>query len=805
MSALELLAPQATSLKLPKTPVRVIGIDLGTTNSTLAEIVWSPDTREALLARCLEVEQPTSTGPYIHVLVPSVVAIHANNVLVGEGAKRLRANTALRRNKDIFYECKNDIGTRRTYHMAPEGFRSAAEIAGKVLAFLKAAAQEGHPAPPKRTVVTVPASFQVAQRRDTLRAAEMAGLKIAGGDLLDEPVAAFLDYLLSHQSDLLGATTGISNLVVFDFGGGTCDVAVFRFNPKGPSGGMEISPLSVSRYHRLGGGDIDTAIVHQVLIPRLVKQARLADTDLSYEDRKLHIEPALLSVAESLKVGLCIEIGRLQGFGKYQGADKTAVVKTQPGIYPCPCPGRDLKLESPHLTAAQFETVLEPFLDTELLYAKETEYQLTCSIFAPLQDALERAGLSPSEVNLCLLVGGSSLIPQVKTAVAQYFRAAKVLTYEDRESNQVAVARGAAYHALALALFNRSLIQPVAPDAIAIRTASGPLTIVPRGAQLPFPGPDRFGENLSLAVPKTAIVGSVTLRVEIVAGAEARPIFIGQWEIQGPVKAGEPLRLQFHYDGNQVLHLELTLRDQPDARPFTCTIENPLTNVVNPHPIRQRIDETEEDLRTGKIPGRRVPEVLVSLADDYYELGQTDKSIFYLQRALQQKGRPDADILNQLGICYGEKGDWARQEKAYREAFAADPHDPAPLFNLALSQFRRKQFSQAADTIQTALEHDGKGPYFVLAAQIYQKLNRHQDVNSVLKEAFEHFDPLPTLDDWELNWYCKAAQMAGDEDRLTQATAEQIRRKRRQITRHGAGEDSDKGDLPEILPTLQKR
>jgi len=166
MSALELIAPRSVALALPKTPVRVIGIDLGTTNSALAEILWSPDTKEALLARCLEVEQPTSTGPYIHVLVPSVVAIHANHVLVGEGAKRLRANTSLRRNKDIFYECKNDIGTRRTYHMAPEGFRSAAEIAGKVLAFLKAAAQESNSIPPTRTVVTVPASFQIAQRRD---------------------------------------------------------------------------------------------------------------------------------------------------------------------------------------------------------------------------------------------------------------------------------------------------------------------------------------------------------------------------------------------------------------------------------------------------------------------------------------------------------------------------------------------------------------------------------------------------------------------------------------------------------------
>ncbi len=165
MSALELIAPRSVALALPKTPVRVIGIDLGTTNSALAEILWSPDAKEVSLARCLEVEQPTTTGPYIHVLVPSVVAIHANNVLVGEGAKRLRANTSLRRNKDIFYECKNDIGTRRTYHMAPEGFRSAAEIGGKCwLSQSGGSGKQPHPAHTHGSDRS--ASFQIAQRRD---------------------------------------------------------------------------------------------------------------------------------------------------------------------------------------------------------------------------------------------------------------------------------------------------------------------------------------------------------------------------------------------------------------------------------------------------------------------------------------------------------------------------------------------------------------------------------------------------------------------------------------------------------------
>jgi molecular chaperone DnaK (HSP70) len=798
MTALEIIAPGGQLPTLPASPKRVIGIDLGTTNSTVAEAVWSPDSTAPPAARCLEIEQLTTTGPYIHVLVPSVVAIQGQGVVVGEGAKRLRANAALRRNKDIFYDCKNDIGARRTYHLAAQGFRSASEIAGKILAFLKAAAHQDSQVPLNRVVVTVPASFQVAQRADTLRAIEMAGFKAAGGDLLDEPVAAFLDYLVTHQAEIRDTTKGDCNLVVFDFGGGTCDVAVFRFSPKGHSGRMEISPLSVSRYHRLGGGDIDTAIVHQILLPQLLEQATLQATDLSYEDRKLHIEPALLSVAESLKVGLCIEISRLQSFGKYEGADQATVAKTQPGAYPCPCPGHNLMLQSPCLTAAQLEAVLQPYLDTDLLYAKETEYQLTCSIFAPMQDALERAGLKTSDVSLCLLVGGSSLIPQVQAAVARFLPSARTLTYEDRESTQVSVARGAAYHALALAMFNRSLIQPVAPDVISIRTSSGLSTLVPRGAQLPFPAAGEFGENHALVVPQTAITGSVPLRVEIVAGAEGRPIYVGTWNVPAPVNRGEPLRFRFLYDENQALHLELTLRDQPDARPFSFMIENPLTNVVNPHAIRQRIDDVEENLRVGKVADADVPRVLVELAVDYSELAQTDKSIFYLKQALRRKGRADAYVLNLLGIRYGNKADWDRQEKAYREAFDAAPHDPSPLFNLALSQLRRGLAAEADATMQNVLKLERDGPYLVLAAQIHQKLNRAQPAQSALEESFKVFGPVSSMSDWELGWFRTAAQMVQDKARLDQAAAEQTRRKQHRPTVEA------EGMLPEIAPGLQK-
>lgn len=96
----------------------MLGIDLGTTNSTAAEIAWRPDHGAPSPARCLEVEQPTAEGTYIHVLVPSMVAIHGGQVVVGEGAKRLRSRAAelgLSRNLNLFYDCKNDIGIEKTW------------------------------------------------------------------------------------------------------------------------------------------------------------------------------------------------------------------------------------------------------------------------------------------------------------------------------------------------------------------------------------------------------------------------------------------------------------------------------------------------------------------------------------------------------------------------------------------------------------------------------------------------------------------------------------------------------------------
>lgn len=780
--------------------VRVLGIDLGTTNSTAAQIIWAPSSANQPVVECIDVKQPTTTGAYSSALVPSVVALYDGQIWIGEGAKRLRANTELKRNRNIFYECKNEMGTRRTYHMAPEGFRSPPEIGAKVLAFLKEAALKANNKDIARFVVTVPASFQISQRRDTLRAAELAGLHIRPGDLLDEPVAAFLDYCASHPLIANEEFTEKQNLLVFDFGGGTCDVAVFHIIHDRNNKRLKISPTAVSRYHRLGGGDIDAAIVHEVLIPQIIEQNRIDTHALDFEARKHYIEPALLSVAEALKVGLCLEIARLRAFKKYTNATKSSVEKTQPGSWPCPCPKHpSLTLTSPRLTAEEFEEILEPFFDTEFLYARETEYRLTCSIFAPISDVLDRSGLKPRDINLCLLVGGSSLIPQVQEAVQQFFKTARLLIYDNEESVQLSVARGAAYHALSLALYQEPLIQPISGDCIKICTESGPLELIPKGAVLPFPGQDQFIDFHELVVPKTSVTEPVPLRVELVTGDDNQPVFTAIWKISPPVNQGDQLRLSVSMDSNQYVNLKLILTKRPDDPPFECVIENPLTVVVNPDALRQKIDETEEQLRSGNVPGKQIADTLGDLANDYYELGQTDKAIFYLKQALRRKNKPDADLLNRLGIYYGEKGDWQNEEKAYLEAFQASPRNAAPLFNLALSQQRRKRFTEARATIEKALSIDPEPPYMTLHAMILKAQGHTVEAEAELKEALNDFDPLSFLSDWELGWYETTATLLGDHPGAQKA-AEEL--KRRSSKKSSA--DVPAGYLPQIKTALRK-
>jgi len=778
------------SLVRTKKKLRTIGIDLGTTNCSVAEVIWEEGCVGQPEAKCLEVGQPTESGPYTHVLIPSYVALSGGREWVGEGAKQLRAlsgERGLEQNLNLFYECKNDMGVLRSYHRAPEGYKSAKEIAGRVLKFLlDEVLSQG--TPPDHVVVTVPASFQAAQRTDTLEACQLAGISIEGGDLLDEPLAAFLDYIVSHREEISFQAGTPANLLIFDFGGGTCDVAVLRVGLAADRRGLEVAPLAVSRYHRLGGGDIDSAILYDVLMPQIFDQNDLAPFDIGYEDKKRYIEPAFIGVAEALKIGLCREIVRIRAFGKYAEADREKIIKTVPGLHSCTLPdGRSLKLIGPALTAHQFETLLEPFLDRQLLYARETEYRLTCSIFAPLQDSLDRAHLSPKDIQYSLCTGGSCLIPQVIDALRDYFQNGNVLASREEEDMQTMVARGAAYHALAIASEGKGLIRAICHDTIAIQTQDGLIDLVATGAELPYPSDGTFRVAHGLSLPQTVLTGVLDLRVEILAKDEHRVLMAGLWKIPAPVNKGDPLTLRYRYDANQVLFFELCLSEKEDAEPFEAKIQNPLTNVVNPSKTRLKIDEMEEDLRTGRYKGDQQITKLVELADLYSEIRQNEKALGILAKVLRVRNQPDAEVLNKMAGCCAEMGDDSGAEKFYREAAKASSWSGS-WFNLALLFQRKGRLTEAVECVERAIAEDGKAPYRVLRAQLHEKMGEIAKRDTELAEAFATFGPITSLNDWELGWYQAAAMMGGQKEKAEEAISEIRRRKVEQAPEQVGGE-----------------
>jgi molecular chaperone DnaK len=803
MTGESLIFASATDLGRALQPLCALGIDLGTTNSSIAEATWKPGEKPE--CRVLELDQPLwPAGSVSSYLVPSVVALLGDGrVLVGEGAKRLRARPHeenLSAEKNLFYETKNDMGLRRTYHRAPEPYNHASKIAGHILRFLKDAASQQLSQPPSHLCVTVPASFQLNQRRDTILACNYAQMSLQDDDLLDEPTAALIDYIFTQGAEGLLQSERAQRCIVFDFGGGTCDVSIMEVRMSPHSQQLQISQIAVSRYHRLGGGDLDAAIVHEHLIPALLQENELQPLDLTWSQKKRILEPQLLGIAEALKESLCREISRLMSFGKYNREDNQQIVARMPSAT-IQLGSRSLALERPSLNAKQWEAILEPFLDRDLLYARQTEFRIVQSIFGPLQDALDRAGLKPEEIDFCLMVGGSSLIPQVREAVMSYFHQGVVGCFPDPLSTQLCVARGAAWNSLYKSLTGTDLIQPVLHDALAVMVTGEKLhPLVPGKTALPFPGEDAWGQ-IELIVPADRGVYADRLLLKIVTEKDRQVILHAIWNLPESVPAGTEIVLEYCVTAGKQLRCRAYLKENPQTV-FEHSVENPLVNVVNPGSIRLRIQEQEEELKQRGGGSQQDVQQYIQLARWYAEIGQRERALDWLQTAQRILTSPDAEILNLQGIYYDELGDHQRAWKMYLEADRVSVLWDGPLFNLALSLYRHAQYQEALQTIEKAIRKGGEdGTNLTLKAMCLSRIYPNQDPKPAYQRAIEAFGSPASLHDWELGWCLTAVRAVGDVKRVRQVEAEQQRRREHKPE----GEEID-APLPDVKggPVVRK-
>ena len=321
---------------------KIIGIDLGTTNSCVAVLEGG--------------EPKIVPNPEGNRTTPSVVSFKNGERQVGEVAKRQAVT-----NPNTVMSVKRHMGT--SYKVEVEGKEySPQEISAIILQNLKATAEAYLGEEVTKAVVTVPAYFNDAERQATKDAGKIAGLEVER--IINEPTAAALAYGLDKTDE-------DQTVLVYDLGGGTFDVSILELG----DGVFEVK--STAGDNRLGGDDFD-----QVIIDYLVSEFRKENgIDLSKDK---------------------MAVQRLKDAAEKAKKDLSGVTSTQ--------------ISLPFITAGEAGPL---HLEVTLTRAKfeELSSDLVERTMGPTRQALSDAGLSTSEIDRVILVGGSTRIPAVQEAI----------------------------------------------------------------------------------------------------------------------------------------------------------------------------------------------------------------------------------------------------------------------------------------------------------------------------------------------------------------------------------------------------
>ena len=464
-----------------------------------------------------------------------------------------------------------------------------------------------------------------------------------------------------------------------------------------------------------------------------------------------------------------------------------------------PRPGRKLQsltLQRPALSRQQFEAVLEPFLDQDFPYPRDTELTPVSSVFGPIQNALKGARLEPGDIDGLLLVGGSALIPQVEKALTAFFPRAARLRLPDEDRALSAVCRGAALQSFFLHAFGKPLINPIAQESLGVLTQqTGFVELIPRGAELPFPA-EGEAVHKSLVVPRDLMKD---VQIVVAASGPDKPLGIEHLEVPTLRSAGEPIDLRFRLDADKILTVHAALANQRGSH-CTVRLENPLCAVAFGSPRQKEIAELEVDLARA-VPSAHTPletakrDRLVRL---YEEEGKYERAIDEARKVMETDRRPSEYLLNLTAGCYKHLGAHDRAEKFYREAIRVAPGSPVARFNLSLVLETQGRIEEAITLMDEAMKREpGEGVYRGWRAILMQR-RRSPEALAELRAAAVVLDALPSLDAWRRYWRSRIAEALGDA-----VTAARLSRERDQAPAASPGYDESR--LPGQAGALARR
>lgn len=520
---------------------KIIGIDLGTTNSAVA--VMEGGSPKII---------PTAEG---RNTFPSIVSFKGDDISVGDVAKRqmvlnpkktvnsvkrfmggkLKSAEVKAAIKHVSYEVTEGKDGMAVVKIDGTEF-TPQEISAKILAKAKADAESYLGAPVTRAVITVPAYFDDAQRQATKQAGEIAGLTVER--IVNEPTAAALAYGLDKA--------GTKTIAVYDLGGGTFDISILEIG----DGVFEVKSTNGDTF--LGGDDFDSKIIDWI-IEEFKKENSV---DLSKDPQALQ---RVKDAAEKAKIEL----------SSAQSSEINQPFITQ---------GSDGPL---HLTMTLTRAKLEELVD-----------DLVKKSFGPVEKALKDAGISKSEIGDVVLVGGMTRMPKIQEEVKKFFGKEP---HKGVNPDEV-VAIGAAIQAGVIGGdVTDVVLLDVTPLTLGLETLGGIRTpLIERNTTIPTSKSQVFS---------TAAANQTQVEINVLQGERemaADNKSLGRFILDGipPAPRGVPqIEVTFDIDSNGILNV--TAKDKNTGKEQKITIQNS-TNLSDDEVEKMKQDaekHAEEDKR----------------------------------------------------------------------------------------------------------------------------------------------------------------------------------------------------------------